>query len=605
MMRWLPIALVAVAAGCGSDDFGSPEPDGSTGGDAQPNQDAIDRPDAGGQDAAPFCEIVFRFSQSDPGPDDITTYATVRGVVDDVPLTWSVFKERAGASAPFPFETIDRTTITFRPDEVTRYVVELSAPGCAPYQEVVTPDGVGTPAGTWSLQIAPPAVAGIPSHESIVRLTSDLDQELHVDIPTGVDIGVTLSWPGHPVPPSIVRFVPVPGTGRPALPPIEAFAQAGMARATLARRAHTMLVMPVASDDDTPAPQQITMTMPGSQQLSYFPGDPVRGTVLDSAGDAMAGAAISAVIAGVPTTLAQTGADGRFTLRTSTMGSGRLTVVPPRGSRYPRLEIAGVMGRDDDIEVRYAPGLRFRDLAGARIRLDQMSVRDASVTLVGPVAGAATASIDGVAASVAARFHATAAADGTGVLGGFVAPAVPLDAVLLAGGDRFAVVRVDLGAARPDILDIGPPVPLSGSVTASGVPRSGAQVRAVPTGPLAAVTAVAASMRTGTAGLFTLDAVPGATYDLAVTDVRGTFAEARRTGVTPGAIGAIALPPGKRILGSITVGGQTRSELRGGSVALVCPALDCPVEERGRPVAVAVIGADGTFRLVAPAPPMP
>ena len=90
-----------------------------------------------------------------------------------------------------------------------------------------------------------------------------------------------------------------------------------------------------------------------------------------------------------------------------------------------------------------------------------------------------------------------------------------------------------------------------------------------------------------------------------MTDPFGAFAEAHRTGVTPGAIGAIPLTAGRIIAGSITVGGQADSDLRGGSVALVCAAAGCPVEERGRPVAVGVIGANGAFRLVAPAPPMP
>ena len=132
-----------------------------------------------------------------------------------------------------------------------------------------------------------------------------------------------------------------------------------------------------------------------------------------------------------------------------------------------------------------------------------MSVRDASVTLVGAVPGAATATVNGsVNATVTARVQATAVASGTGVIGAFQVPRAALDAVIQAGGSRFAVVRVDLAGAPPPFFDIGPPVELSGSVTGGDVARPLAQVRAVPTGPLAAVTSTGASARTDSAGRF-------------------------------------------------------------------------------------------------------
>jgi hypothetical protein len=614
-MRAYLLVVAVLAAACGAGfDSGPSDPDGGPGEDATPMPDGGHRPDGGPDpdggvddggvsdggtpDGPPPCRAAFDLFADTPAPGDVTAVAS-SGAGG---LIWDVTKE--STAARFPHTALTADSIVFHPDEAGRYLVQLDLgiPGCEITTKAWTAGTAGSPTGRWWIQVVPPASSSVPPYEGPVDLTTRRTLDLH--LPPGKQVAIRVAGPGDRVVPSMVRFTRRTQEARRDAVPVEAYTDdAGALSARVGTGLHDLLVVPQQLGPGPALPaRRIGAWTPGDAVLTLFEGQAITGRVLGAGGVAIVDARVTATIDGVPSTVAWTGADGSFALRTTVTGAARLVVVPPAGSGYPRLEATTSLAGGDVIAVRYSDALRFADLAGARVRVDGSGVGAGAVTLVGGVADAAQITVDGGAVAVRASFAAGATLDELGAVRSLRAPAIELSAVVELPTGRTAVIPVDLRVRRPDTLVVPAMAQLTGAILGGSLARAGVRVRAVPTGILAAATMATVSTTTSSTGHFAMPVAAGARYDVIAIDPSGTYAEVRRLDVGTGELGSVALTPGVVVTGTATVDGGASGELVGGSVALLCAAAGCPAAELGRPVAVAVIGANGAFRLVAPEP---
>jgi hypothetical protein len=218
------------------------------------------------------------------------------------------------------------------------------------------------------------------------------------------------------------------------------------------------------------------------------------------------------------------------------------------------------------------------------------------------VPGAATVS-DGLSTAAAAGTFAIAVvASGTGVLPAAQIPAVAGDAVVQPSSGAARVVTNDLTGAPPAPLDAPPGATLSGRVVdLAGTPIERADLRAVPSGALAAAELDQIHVSAGVDGTFALPVAGGAQYELTILDPSGANALLRTpVGTATTSLGDVALPDGLELRGFVRAGGQSALYT---SITIFCET--CTDDARLRPAAECSTGDTGSFQATLVDPGVP
>lgn len=558
----------------------------------------------GSQDAGTgaFCELVLR------GPNPMTVGQEAVFEVEVVGgdglhlLDWSISR---GGELIEPLLEDGSTRARFTPDEAGPYRIAVTGTvgptSCTPAVTDANALAEGTPFVDYRLRVVPPQGSGAPPQIIAVELPMGSDYSLSsVLLESGVVAEGTITAAGAPVA-AYVRATriddPVPAT-------VETFAgDDGRYALRLADGTYRFRVVP---RDPGIAPREVTASaesLGGAVELDA--GATVTGTVTRG-GAPVAGARVSLVVDGVPSSLAQAAADGSFSIAVQQGFELSLQVAPPAASALPALELAEVGA----------------DLAGgAALAIDYASAAPVAVDAVvqgpdGPLAGARTvwiasdlpgaaeARLDGgAAAAMRGRVRRTAVASGAGRVALSLPPGVYQVAVQAEG--LSGVATVDLGAGAPASIAVPAAATIEGRlVDAGGAPLAGV-VRARPRGVLAAAAVGAASARIGADGSFALEVAGGAVFDLSLLPGEGRAGRVfRELTTTPGeavALGQIAAPAAVTASGQLLLpGGQP---VAGAQLSLLCDG--CGGLEASRPLAEAVSDAAGRFALRAADPGSP
>jgi hypothetical protein len=331
-------------------------------------------------------------------------------------------------------------------------------------------------------------------------------------------------------------------------------------------------------------------------------GSPVTGTVHDPADVPLAHAKVQLLIDGVPSTLATTVDDGSFTVNAVLAGNAAVTVevTPPDASGLPRLSATSqTFDLAMPLQIRYAPQLVRRDLAGTRVLRQDVPVGNAAVMVVGALAAAGTVTA-GTSASAAGEVRIAATADAGGTLPSTLVPSANLSAVITVAAGDLAVAALDTTAAVPADLVAPAMRPITTAVldpTAVGL--GGAVLDLVPTGALAMAAVPALHVTAGTSGAITASLADGGHYDLRFHDPAGRGAPlviADRVAATVAT--TYHLPVALQVHGSLMVGGT--QVLANASVQVLCEA--CTGIERDKPIAEVASDENGQFTLAIPDP---
>ena len=355
-----------------------------------------------------------------------------------------------------------------------------------------------------------------------------------------------------------------------------------------------------------------------SAAIDLDAGIAVTGSVVDGAGDPVAGARVSMMVDGAPSTLATTSAAGAFSLRARAGGPVAVTVVPADGSGLPELDLPATTGTavadGSTLAIAYsAPSGAPRSADPVVHLADGTTAPGARVTWMGrPVAGAGTVAIDGGAARGASgRIRVTVVAGAGGTAPAVLLPRLVYDVAVEpppgapAGNATLLRAGLDLGAtAPPSVLNLTAPARVTATVVdPSGAPVVGALVIASPGGPLAGIGRAAASSRTGDGGSIALDLAGGGAYQIEVDGALAGQARTRAEVTAPAAggtkdLGALGLPVTLRMTGRLGALGGV--DLTSAHVELRC--ADCGASGGPAVVGQAVTDATGSFVLLVPDP---
>lgn len=399
--------------------------------------------------------------------------------------------------------------------------------------------------------------------------------------------------------------------------PIETFADdlGGYGLRVSSQLLYDVLVVP---DDGARAP--VLMAGVAAPQLGTIvvdAGDTITGTVLDAAGQPIAGARVTARVGGVPSTIGVTDSAGAFAIRARFAATpASLVVVPPDGSGLPRLELdssAGWVAGADAITVRYAASLTARTVSvtatgangsapapGARVTWSATSMGEVgTVTPFGGQAMPATGSV-----------RISAVAGPGGVVPATVLPETTYDVVVeppegAALGDGVSIASADLSQGNPAaaLVSLAAPATVWGLVADQQlIGLSGVRVTAIPIGVLAGTTASAATKVTGGDGTYGLSLVGGGEYRLVYDAADRLHGRGSQDIVAPDAGGsqiitAVALDDAVRVHGRVKIGGSPAANVL---VRLYC--LDCSDDEATVPLAEAVSAGNGDFVIAVPDP---
>jgi hypothetical protein len=578
MRRAMPVFLLLALAACGG-DFLDGDDDGG---------DDDDGPDGG----PPPCEIGVSFSPLDGvATAGDTVYATATLSDSDgsfLEYTWTVMRE--GVDVPFERAAADGSRILFEATDAGPYIAYVDVTGTAEFcpqgAAVINVRAPQANSLTWRLRFVAPASAGVPPQERSVNIPGGANYDLGDTSLEGgvVTTGAIVDDAGAGMP-AYLRFTPA-GSADLGL---DGFAGADGAFTVRTRSVeHDVLIIP--SRDDIPALELRAWT-PSSGDIVLDDGDPVTGTILDPAGGGLEGATVTVRVDGVPSTVGTTDASGNFAVRARPRTNGIVTVdvVAPQGSGLPRLTTTGaILDLVQPIQVRYAAGLATTDVGGTIVRQGGVASSGARVTITGTIAAAGTLTSGLSTAPASGRFAITATAGGGGALPATLVPATSATAVIDRDGDGVGapgVVAVDLATA-PAAIDAPAAVQVTGRVVdPGGAPISTAELRAVPTGALAAADLDQAHVYAGSDGTFTLSLAGAGGYDLIVRDRAGNLAQLRAPIVASGALGDLTLPAG------LTLRGKVRGP--GGSLANAAVTIYCGGACVDRAVPAADVATDG------------
>ena len=585
--RLLTVALVA--AGCGAQSWGG--------------DDSVDVDSGSSGDASDTCYVGVEFSPVEPVAGE-TIYATA--MVPDasgqfLEYTWTVLHE--GSDVPFVLSQPDGSVIRFDSTNPGPHYVQLSVGGssCLDFDAPLNVRAPGATDTTWRVRfVAPPGSLAAPQERSVVvPSAADFDMgEVSLD-PGAVISGTIEDTSGAPMA-AYLRLVPA---GTPDVQ-IDGFAGSDGAyavRTTLEH--HDLLIIPFR--DDIP-PMTLLDWTPSSQTFVLDGGTVVTGAVRDPANSLLPGATVTVRLGGVPSTVAVTDGSGAFSVRVRPSGTQILTVdvVPPAGSGLPRLATSGaVVDLGQPLQLRYAASLATRDVAGVAVEQAGTPAPDAEVTFTGTIASAGTLTAGTTTTGATGSFAITVAASGGGVLPAALVPAAPASAIVTPASGAPGVVSVDLTTAAPAAIDAPAGATLTGRVVGpDGLAVGSADLRAIPSGALAAAEMGQVHALADGAGSFSLPLAGGGAYELVISDRARQLALLRTALVVagPASLGDLELPDGLTLRGNVRLNGST---LAGAAVTIFCET--CPDDERDLPAAESSTDGGGTFRATVVDPGLP
>jgi len=541
------------------------------------------------------CSVALAFTPAMPVATPgakVRVNALVSGVGGVLDYAWTV--HRGGAAVDFEEALANGSAIEFLAEDPDVYDVTLDvwAPtGSCPRarEEIAVLDPNGNLLEV-RLHVVPPADAGAPPTTRRLRLVGGTDYPVGpVVLDPGVLVTRSVQSGGTGVP-AYLRFSPA-GMDEAS---VEAFSAAtGAFTVRVHDTTHEVLVIP---SDPGLAPRRVTWS-PSQPTISVDAGTEITGAVHHGTSP-IAGAKVQLMLDGVPSTVGTTGADGAFVVR-GTYAAGapvKVVVTPPAGSGLPRLEADGALDVARPIAIAYASAIALRDVGGTAIRRGPSALPGARVTLVGELASIGTVTA-GVTATARGHVRIPLTADAGGVLPAALAPAGPLEAVIVAGAADVAVSAFDLGPSVPSMLDA--PAMLTQTTTVLGSePLAGVRLSLIPTGALAAAGIPASDVVSDETGALRAKLAAGGTYDLVWTDPAGRVGQhiAREVASLDA---SYVLPPALRITGTLSVTGNP-NRIQGAAVTILCDA--CTGLDRERPIAEGASDHLGVFSLAVPDP---
>ena len=534
------------------------------------------------------CKVAVQFDPVSPeAPATVIARAGLTNGSGVLTYDWTVSHDgTAIATAP---RTPAGNEIEFVAAQPGIYEVTLFAQGCDFWEGTLNVRPPSANQHTLRLRFAPPPDSTVPGQERVVTIPGGADYDLGV---ISLDAGLTVPLA---VRDGVGAFVPayVRITSR-ATPDVQVELVTGDAGTDSVRVLpgnHDVLIVPLTGDL---APARVDDWTPGIDALAVGVGQATTGVVLGPGGP-LAGARVSMVTAGntPPSTVATTGADGRFTVRWSVPGAA-LAIVPPAGAGLPRLTapLADV-NLGAPLTIRYAAGLTLHDLGGLAVTVGGAPASGGSAQFAFDVASAGTIE-DGVVSRLVPGSHRdTVAIDGAGRLAAYRAAGSTGRVLVRGATGPGAVVLLDLGAGLPASLDGAAPVAQAVAfVDEAGQPIRDVQVRATLDGDLAHLGAPSPAATADASGLATLLLAPGATYQLAASDPRQVHAEVR------GLVAAGTTPEPFVLADAIAIRGELRATgtttgLPSAGVTALC--YQCTGIERTQPLGFAVTDGGGRF----------
>ena len=446
----------------------------------------------------------------------------------------------------------------------------------------------------------------------------------------GIEVsGAALDPDGQPITAYLRAWPSEAGQPEPGAAPLlsETFAgEGGLYHAHLLDVPHDLLLVPTAPDLPASYARGVRVDeIPGLTRIGA--GNQVAVTVADGSGVPVAGARVTLVAGGVPSSVAETDGAGAATVRVNGDGALSLSVEPPETSGLPQLELAASDGAvlaagGGAIAVRYAASPPARTVSPeVRLADGATAAPGSRVTWIAhPLAAAATVSIDGGDPHQATGLVRRAAEAGAGgAVPEMLLPAAAYDVVVEPPVDAapdteaVSVAAVDLapGEPAPAVLGLAAPAVVRGQVKipvgsdgAEFAALPGVLVQAAPRGLLVGATRAGASARTDADGRFALRLAGGGAYEIEVDGASRGQGRARWNAVAPAA-GATAdldttfLPRVLRATGLLVVEGGL-GPAGGAHLQLFCTG--CGPDGRSVPVTETVTDATGGFELVAPDP---
>ena len=583
---------------------------------------AGDGGDDGGDDGG-SCEMAFSVSPERP----------TRG--DEVQLTANVYHgaqsgfETYGwivrfAGEPIEIPVADQQVIEFTAEQAGVYSVELqgSVGGatCIDDSRDLNVQEPGAQFEPFRLRAIPPA------DDPLLPPPQDIEVQLYggaadysvgeIGLVPGTQVtGTSRGQSGGPVA-AYLRARRVDGSDEGAPLYVEAFAgDDGEYSMRLLSGEHELLVIP---DDPALLPYRLPTiaaeALPEATQVTT--GDPIAVTVETGPGTPVAGARVSLVVDGVPSSVAITDSTGASTLQVGherpESSSVSVTVVPPEGAGLPLLELAAVPAVDltgGAVAIRYA-SLASREVSPA-VRLTGGGPAGGSrVTWIArALASAGTISIGGPVHQATGQVRVTAAVAANGTMAATLLPEAVYDAIVEPPAgveDAVSVTVVDLRDAAPAQLELAAPAFLRGQLLAPGpepVAIAGARVQASPRNLLVGAASAGASARTDEQGRFALAVAGGGDYEITAdaTSLRQGRVRLLVTAPAPGGdldVALPALPPVLRATG--VLGTQGGGPVAGAHLQLYC--FECGPDGASIPVAETVTDSTGRFLLIAPNP---
>jgi hypothetical protein len=294
----------------------------------------------------------------------------------------------------------------------------------------------------------------------------------------------------------------------------------------LDQKRYELLVVPV---DPSLAPYAIaeatSLEIPAA--VSYLPGEPVTGTVVDSDGAPVVGATVSLVVGGVPSSIAITDVAGGFALEVRAGASVSVIVSPPDASGLPRLELVApeaTLSAGGAVHVAYSALAARQVTLAVRAADGETPAPGARVTWIArPIDAAGTVRIDEDGERTATGLVRRTLAAGEG--GETAAALLPetiydvlVDPPASAAGQAAAALEVDLASSDPTTVSLAQPSALRGRVLVPGAsadePLAGVRIQAAPRGLMAGATSAGAAARTDGDGRFALSVAGGGEYEI-------------------------------------------------------------------------------------------
>jgi hypothetical protein len=363
---------------------------------------------------------------------------------------------------------------------------------------------------------------------------------------------------------------------------------------------HQVLIVPAAAGL---APVLASWSTTSSNDFALTAGKTVTGTVLDSAGVALAGAQVQLTSGGVPSSLATTAANGTFTIHDSFAAGAQVAVdvAPPAGRGLARLAATGAIDLTKPLQIRYAAQTTC-NVGGASVQRAGVNQPNAEVTLVGALAGTAGTVTAGIAVNATGAIKIAATADATGKLPSTLAPRVALSAVVALAPADLAVTAVNLATTCPPAA-IAAPVETTATgktVDPAQAALGGVHVEATGVGALAGMSPVqTASTSTGA---YMIALATGGHYDVRFVDPFGRAAPLVVANATAAALPATAtLAPAIQASGHVGVSGGANPVV-GASIQILCTGAGCTGVAAQQPIAETATDATSHYVVAVPDP---